>query len=69
VSFTVRWTAEGGVTHLDYPDQRYRGDMRVATAQMDRPPRSGIYDHASAPLATSAHGYAQIGQEGSGSFF
>jgi len=41
--------------------------MRGATAQMDwtarfRHPRP-------APLATSAHAYAQIGHEGDGSFF
>jgi hypothetical protein len=69
VSFTVRWTAEGGVSHFDNADQRYRGDMRVATAQMDWTARSGIYDYTSAPLGTSAQDYAQLGQESNGSFF
>jgi len=69
VSFTVRWTAEGDVTHFDNADQHYRGDMRIATAQMDWTARSGIYDYISAPLATSAEDFAQIGQESNGSFF
>ena len=69
VSFTVRWTAEGDVTQFDNPEQHYRGDMRIATAQMDWTARSGIYDYASAPMATSAQDFAQIGQESNGSFY
>jgi hypothetical protein len=69
VSFTVRWTAGGSVNHFDNPEQQYRGDMRVATAQMDWTARSGIYEYTSAPLATSAADYAQLGQESNGSFF
>jgi hypothetical protein len=69
VSFTVRWTAEGSVDHFDNPDQKYRGDMRVAAAQMDWTARSDIYEYTSAPLATSAADFAQLGQESNGSFF
>jgi hypothetical protein len=69
VSFTVRWTAAGSVAHFDNPEQQYRGDMRIATAQMDWTARSGIYDYTSAPLATSAEDFAQIGTESNGSFF
>jgi len=69
VSFTVRWTAAGDVAHFDNSEQHYRGDVRVATAQMDWTARSGIYEFTSAPLATSVEDYAQIGQESNGSFF
>jgi hypothetical protein len=69
VSFTVRWTAAGGVTHFDNPAQKYRGDMRTATAQMEWTARSGIYEYTSAPLATSTSAAAQIGVESNGSFF
>ena len=69
VSFTVKWTATGGVTHFDNAAQRYRGDMRTATAQMDWTARSGIYEYTSAPLETSTTDAAQIGTESNGSFF
>jgi hypothetical protein len=60
VSFTVRWTATGGVTHFDNPGQQYRGDMRAATAQMEWTARSGIYEYTSAPLAASTTDAAQM---------
>jgi hypothetical protein len=69
VSFNVKWTAAGSVNHFSNPTQQYRGDMRIATAQMDWTARSGIYEYTSAPLATSAEDFAQIGQESNGSFF
>jgi len=69
VSFTVRWTASGDVAHFDNAEQQYRGDMRVATAQMDWTARSGVYEYVSAPSAESAQDYAQIGEESNGSFF
>jgi hypothetical protein len=69
VSFTVKWTATGGVTHFNNPGQQYRGDMRTATAQMEWTARSGIYEYTSAPLATSTTEAAQIGEESNGSFF
>jgi hypothetical protein len=69
VSFRVEWTATGGVTHFDNPAQNYRGDVRTATAQMEWTARSGIYEYASAPLATSSTDAAQIGRESNGSFF
>jgi hypothetical protein len=69
VSFTVKWTATGSVNHFNNPTQMYRSDMRIATAQMDWTARSGIYEYTSAPLATSAEDFAQLGQESNGSFF
>ena len=69
VSFTVRWTATGGVNHFVNPSQQYRGDMRDAMAQMEWTARSGIYEYTSAPLATSTTDAAQIGTESNGSFF
>jgi hypothetical protein len=69
VSFTVRWTAAGGVSSFDNPEQQYRGDMRTATAQMDFTARSGIYEYTSDPLADSVEDFAQIGTESNGSFF
>ena len=69
MSFTVKWTATGGVTHFDNPGQQYRGDMRAATAQMDLTASSGIYEYASAPLETSTTEAAQIGEESNGSFY
>jgi len=69
VSFTVRWTASGSVNHFDNAGQQYRGDMRIATAQMEWTARSGIYEYTSSPFATSAADFAQLGQEGNGSFF
>jgi hypothetical protein len=69
VSFTVEWTGEGDVMHLDNPAEHYRGDIRIATAQMDWTARSGIYEYTSNPPETSAADYAQIGQESNGSFF
>jgi hypothetical protein len=69
VSFTVRWTATGGVSHFVNPSQQYRGDVRIATAQMDWTARSGIYEYTSAPLATSTTDAAQIGSESNGLFF
>ena len=69
VSFTVEWTASGGATHFDNPDQRYRGDMRDATVLMEWTARSDIYEYTSAPLAESTSEGAQIGTESNGSFF
>jgi hypothetical protein len=69
VSFTVEWTATGGVTRFDNAEQQYRGDMRTATARMEWTARSGIYEYTSAPLATSTTEAAQIGEESNGSFF
>ena len=69
VSFTVEWTAVGGSTHFDNPDQQYRGDMRAATAQMEWTARSGVYEYTSAPLETSTPEVGQIGHESNGSFF
>jgi len=69
VSFTVIWSATGGVNQFDNAAQQYRGEMRTATAQMDWSARSGIYEYTSAPLATSAQDFAQLGQESNGSFF
>ena len=69
MSFTVEWTATGDVAHFDNPEQRYRGDRRVVTAQMEWTARSGIYEYASAPLETSTTDAAQIGEESNGSFF
>src|SRR4026208_835306 len=45
VSFTVKWTATGAVSHFNNPGQQYRGDVRTATAQMDWTARSGIYEY------------------------
>jgi hypothetical protein len=69
VSFTVRWAAAGDVADFDNPEQQYRGDMRVAAAQMDFTARSGIYDYISDPLDSSAADFAQLGTESNGSFF
>jgi len=69
VSFTVRWTAEGSADHFENSEQQYRGDVRIATAQMDWTARSGSYEYTSAPLATSTGDYAQLGEESNGSFF
>jgi len=76
VSFTVRWTASGEVSHFDNAAQHYRGDMWTAanpnatvTAKMDWTARSGIYEYASAPLAESVTDFAQLGPESNGSFF
>ena len=69
VSFTVEWTATGGVTQFENAGQRYRGNMRNATAQMEWTARSGVYEYTSAPLATSTTDAAQIGEERNGSFF
>ncbi len=69
VSFTVEWTAAGAVMNFENTDQQYRGDMRAATAQMEWTARSGIYEYASAQLATSTTEFAQIGEESNGSFF
>ena len=69
VSFTVRWTATGAVTHFDNPAQRYRGDMREAIAQMEFTARSGDFEYRSAPLAESTTDAAQLGAESNGSFY
>jgi hypothetical protein len=69
VSFKVRWTATGGVTHFDNPAQQYGRDMRAATAQMEWTARSGIYEYTSAPLVSSTTDAAQIGEESNGSFY
>ena len=69
VSFTVEWTAAGAVTQFENADQRYHGEMRNATAQMEWTARSGDYEYTSAPLATSTTDAAQIGLERNGSFF
>ena len=69
VSFTVEWTATGSVTQFENAGQRYRGNMRNATAQMEWTARSGVYEYTSAPLATSTTDAAQIGEERNGSFF
>ena len=69
VSFRVEWTATGGVTHFDNAGQQYRGDVRIANAQMEWTARSGSYEYTSAPLATSTGDYAQLGEESNGSFF
>ena len=69
VSFTVRWTASGSADHFDNAEQQYRGDVRIANAQMEWTARSGSYEYTSAPLATSRGDYAQLGEESNGSFF
>ena len=76
VSFTVRWTASGEVSHFDNAAQHYRADMWTAanenasvSAQMEWTARSGIYEYTSAPLAESTTDFAQIGTESNGSFY
>jgi hypothetical protein len=70
VSFTVKWTATGGVQHFENPSQQYRGVLRPAMAQMDWTARSGIFEYTSAPLETSATDpFAWLGTESNGSFF
>jgi hypothetical protein len=70
VSFTVKWTATGAAAHFADPAHQYRADLRPATAQMDWTARSGIFEYASAPLATSATDpFAWLGTESNGSFF
>ncbi len=70
VSFKVQWTAHGAVNHFDNPSQKFRGDFRTASAQMEWSGRSGDFDFQSDPLATSTDaGASQIGYESNGSFY
>ena len=69
VSFTVKWTATDDAAPFADPEHQYRGDLRPATAQMDWTARSGIFDYASASLATSTTDLAWLGTESNGSFF
>src|SRR5262245_49573669 len=63
VSFTVTWLAAGPTAQPTNTDQRYRGELRAAMAQMDFVARSGIFDYISAPLETSTTDLAWLGTE------
>jgi len=69
VSFKVQWTAAGAVNHFDNAAQKYRGDFRYGTAQIEYRIRTGNFDIVSAPLADSTTIAAQLGQESNGSFY
>ena len=69
VSFEVRWTANGPVSHYDNPAQQFRGDFRSAVAQMEWSGQSGVFDFYSAPLAQSTTDFAELGREGNGCFY
>ena len=69
VSFRVEWTAESDVQHYDNADQRYRADMRFASAQMAWTGSVDDFAFESAPIETSAADFAQLGQESNGSFY
>jgi hypothetical protein len=69
VSVKVVWTASGAVNHFDNLTQKYRGDFRNATAQIEYEIRTGNFDIVSASLANSSTIAAQLGQESNGSFY
>jgi hypothetical protein len=69
VSFRVEWTAESDVQHYDLADQRYRADMRFASAQMDFTAVTTDFMFESAPLEASTTDAAQLGHESNGSFY
>jgi hypothetical protein len=69
VSFRVEWTAESDVQHYDLADQRYRADMRFASAQMTWTGSVGDFVFESAAIDTSAADFAQLGHESNGSFY
>ena len=69
VSFKVQWTGGPTIEHFDNPAQQFRGDFRIATAQMEWSGRSGEFEFQSLPLDQSTTDAAQIGFESNGSYY
>jgi len=69
VSFTVQWTATGGVNNWSNAAQQFRGAFRNALAQIEYTIRTVDFDITSAPLADSTTVAAELGQESNGSFY
>jgi hypothetical protein len=69
VSFKVQWRATGAVNHFNNSGQKFRGDFRNATAQMEWSGRSGDFEYTSQAIGTSGSVFAELGQESNGSFY
>ena len=69
VSFRVEWAANGAPQLVDNPEQRYRGVVREAAAQVEWSARTGEYEFHSAPLAESTTDAALLAQESNGSYY
>ena len=69
VSYKVVWNALGAVNSFDNAEQKFRGEFRSATAQMEWSARTRDFTFVSAPLATSTTDAAQLGSERNGRFY
>lgn len=69
VSFEVRWSGVDDRVNIRNLTDGHAGEYVRGHAQMEWSARVGRFRYVSAPLATSASGFAQLGTERNGSFF
>jgi len=69
VSFEVRWFGVDDRANVKNPGNGFAGEFVRNQAQMEWTATSGDYHYVSAPLSTSASGFAELGHERDGSFY
>jgi len=69
MSFKVVWNATGSVNNYDNSDQKFRGDFRNASGQIEYAGRAGDFEFQSASLASSTSVAAELGRESNGLFY
>jgi hypothetical protein len=74
--FKVVWNATGSVINYDNSDQKFRGDFRDASGQIEYSGRAGNFEFQSASLASSTtvitesgRPAAELGRESNGLFY
>ena len=68
VSFEVHWFGVDDRVNVKNPGNGFAGEFVRNQAQMEWTATSGGYHYVSAPLSTSASGFAELGHERNGSF-
>jgi hypothetical protein len=77
MSFKVVWNATGSVNHYNNRAQKFRGNFRDASGQIEYSGRAGHFEFQSAPLASSTtvidkdlgRPAAELGRESNGLFY
>jgi hypothetical protein len=76
MSFKVVWNATGRVNHYNNRAQKFRGNFRDASGQIEYSGHTGDFEFQSAPLASSTavitesgRPAAELGRESNGLFY
>lgn len=69
VSFEVRWSGVKDRVNIKNPANGFAGEFVRGSAQMEWTATVGEFQYVSAPMATSASRFAELGTERNGTFY